>query len=581
MSINVDFDQKSGRFVIHAPFWALGMMRSIPNRKFEKRLNNAWTAPALKANVKYLSESLPSNAVITPAAKVKMQDVLEPMVPPDLPWPNDYVFKTEPFPHQQLALNACYAKKAFALFMDMRTGKTKVTIDEAMALFYARKIDRLVVIPLKTLRRNWGREFSIHADKGSYDLHYLESGEPKQYSAWEQKSDGRLKVLMVGIESLSAGKAIDMVLHFLHGDRCMVAVDESDTIKNHKAIRTENMYKIRDKAEYRLILTGTPISKGPMDFFAQFEFLDPNIFGIGDFYSFRNRYAIMGGYEDKEIVGYQNMDELTELAKPFVYQVKYTDVFKSPPAVYEVRTCELSPEQREKYARLKKDNTIRDDKNNIKLVAQNILEKMLRLQEICGGHWSERHETGKFAIDPITQIKKPKYRYEHHDIPGKRPKLELVEDIVMRDFKGEQGIIWCIYLPEIRDIYRHLTGLGISTLVLHGDVDESDRDALDKSFRAGATQWIIANPTTGGRGYTFDAATVMINYSYSHSYIHRKQSLERATSSKKTKPVVIIDLVAEKTVDEVVLESLENKEDLADFVKNRLSQRAAIDEIVF
>lgn len=577
--INVDYDDKTGRFVIHSPFWAVGIMRKIPNRKFEKRLNNAWTAPALRANVQYMFEALPTQTVYTQAAKQKMNSVLQPEKPPELPFPLSYQFRTEPFDHQMMALHASYSKRSFALFMDMRTGKTKVVIDLGSAMFQQGLIDRMVVIPLLTLRRNWAREFTIHAPENSYEPLMLDTSLKKKFDDFCKPGGDRLKVLFTGIESLSAGRATEMILQFTGAGKSMGAIDESDSIKNHKSIRTVNACKIRDKCIYRLILTGTPISKGPMDFYAQFEFLDPNIVGIGDFYSFRNRYAIMGGFDDKEVIGYQNMQELIELTKPFVFQVRYSDVFKSPPKVEELRTVELSDEQRTIYRQIKKDNTIRND-GQIKLVVQNVLEKMLRLQEVCGGYWSERHETGKFSIDPITQIQKPKYKYSHHRIKGKNPKIEVTLDVCLREYADEQGIIWAIHRSELEEIYGELVPHG-SVGILHGDVPDDERAQLDEDFREGRIKWLVANPTTGGRGYTFDAAGFMVNFSFNHSYVKRQQSLERATSSKKTKPVVVIDIVCENTVEELIMEALADKHDVSEYVRKALEgKKRGVDELL-
>jgi SNF2 family DNA or RNA helicase len=579
MSINVDYNEKSGRFIIHSPFWALETMRAIPNRKFEKRLGNAWTAPALRANVEYLRVSLPTGSVFTDSARVKMNDVLNPPKPMEDPFPSVYKFKRQPREHQMEALNWVYSKRSFALFMDMRTGKTKVVIDLAMAMHGDGKIDRLVVIPLLTLRRNWEVAFHDDADMSKVDLHHLDTGRKKDFDKFNHTGDGRLKVLMVGIESLSAGGAIDMVLSFCSGPKTMAVIDESDSIKNHSAIRTQNMFKIRNKAEYRGIMTGTPISQGPMDFFAQLEFLDPNIIGIGDYYSFRNRYAIMGGFEDKEVVGYQNMSELIELTKPFVHQVRYANVFDSPPSVSEIRTVQLTDEQKVIYRSIKKDNTIRDGKD-IKLIIQNVLEKMLRLQEVCGGFWAERIDTGKTRLTAKQKIEKPVFKYNHHRIPGKTPKLDACIDVLTREFKEDQGIVWTVHRNEMEMIREELSNHG-TVGMLHGDVSEDDRHKLDRDFRAGKIKWIVANPQTGGRGYTFDAAYVMVNYTYSHSLIHRLQSLERATSGTKTRPVVIVDLITENTVDELIIAALTSKEDVSEYVRKALEgKKRGVDELL-
>lgn len=580
--INIDYDEKTGRFVIHSPFWALNLMRNIPNRKFEKAKGNAWTAPAIRANIEYLSKSMPTGVTFTNNARIKIHDAQNQPKVADEPFPSRYKFKREPLEHQMNALHFGYTKEFVALFMDMRTGKTKVIIDRAMALFEDKKLDRIVVIPLRTLRKNWENAFHNDANMVKVDLLHLDASKPKEFDKFNGCDDGRLKVLLVGIESLSAGKAIDLVLSFCLG-QTMAVVDESDTIKNHQSIRSNNMYLIRQRCKYRVIMTGTPISQGPMDFYAQFEFLNPDIFGVGDFYSFRNRYAVMGGFEDKEVIGYKNMDELTELAKPYVYQVQYKDVFDSPPAVYEVRSVPMTEEQKIIYKRIKKDNTIRNSDGNIKLVVQNVLEKMLRLHEVCGGFWAERIDTGKFKIteDKFGQIKKPIYKYDHHRIEGKMPKLDECVKVLTEDYKDDQGIVWVVHSAELHMIAEELSKHG-SVGVLHGGVSEDDRNKLDADFRAGRVKWIVANPTTGGRGYTFDAAYVMVNYTSSQNLIHRLQSLERATSGSKTRPVVIVDIVVENSVDELYLESLNNKQGVADFVRDQIRNgKMPIDSLPF
>lgn len=589
-SITIDFSNKSGRFIIHSPFWALDLMRGIPNRKFEKALGNAWTAPALRANVDYLAKRMPSTVVYTDAARVKMQDVMSPPKPKEEPFPSMYKFKREPRAHQMEALHWVYSKRAAALFMDMRTGKTKVVIDLTMAMWGDTKLERVAIIPLLTLRRNWFNAYKTDADEEKLDMFFLESGKPREFDKWNARNDGRLKILLTGIESMSAGRAHGMTLDFCSGPKTMSVIDESDTIKNHKTTRTEKMFEIRDKSEYRLILTGTPISKGPMDFFAQFEFLDPNIFGIGDYYSFRNRYAIMGGYEDKEIVAYQNMAEYTELVKPYVFQVRYTDVFDSPPAEYEVRTVPMTKEQEVIYKRIRKDNTIRDSKDPkvIKLIVQNVLEKTLRLHEVCGGFWAERVDTGKFKTveakgmnGAIEQIRKPIYKYNHYPVEGKNPKLEECVRVLTEEFPDEQGIVWAVHRAELDLIADALRKHG-TVAMFHGDVSEDDRARAEEDFRAGKIKWLVANPTTGGRGYTFDAAMVMVNFTSSQNLIHRMQSLERATSGTKKVAVAIIDIVVENSVDELYLEALTNKQDVADYVRDALEKHgSSVDSLPF
>src|SRR5690606_34568308 len=96
-------------------------------------------------------------------------------------------------------------------------------------------------------------------------------------------------------------------------DPQIIVVDESQKIKNIRAQQTKAVIALGKTAKHRLILTGTPVTQSPLDFFAQYRFLDPRIFGT-NFTRFRSRYAIMGGYGGYKVVGYQNLEELAAKA---------------------------------------------------------------------------------------------------------------------------------------------------------------------------------------------------------------------------------------------------------------------------
>ena len=113
-------------------------------------------------------------------------------------------------------------------------------------------------------------------------------------------------------ESFISKKAVDYMQKILLANDVMLVVDESSRIKRPSAKRTKIITKFSKYAKYKRIMTGTPVTKGAEDVYSQFKFLDPNILGYDSFYSFKARYCVMGGYESKQIVSYQNINELTQ-----------------------------------------------------------------------------------------------------------------------------------------------------------------------------------------------------------------------------------------------------------------------------
>jgi len=476
-------------------------------------------------------------------------------------FPVGYSFKTQPRGYQRKALDLAYGKNSFAFYMDMGTGKTKTSLDLFAAYFLDQKIDRLLIVTKFSTRKNWEREIGIHLPLQA-DTMILNTTRAKAFEDWNTSVDGRLKVLIVGTESLAAGNAILYAEKFVSvSTRVGMVVDEAHMIKNHSAVRSKNCLKLGRHAAYRLVMTGTPVANGPMDVYMQFEFLDSNIIGIGDFYSFRNRYAIMGGYEQKEIVGYQNMEELIELIAPFVYQVRKSEVLSElPPKVYETREVKMTDEQRRLYKDIaKRDQTVSGDRG---ITVKSVLERMLRLQEITGGVIT--YERNPDMWNP--------QKFEHCRIPGANPKID--ELLSIAEESEVSTIVWCRFLEEIRIVVGALQvryGRG-AVVEIHGGVGEEDRDRnVQELFQTKKARFLVGNATTGGVGLNMTAAELVVYYSNSFSFTDREQSEDRAHRIGQQKSVTYIDLVAEGTVDAVVAQALREKKDVSEFVRTSIN----------
>jgi SNF2 family DNA or RNA helicase len=355
--------------------------------------------------------------------------------------------------------------------------------------------------------------------------------------------------------------------------------DESTYIAGHKSIRTERALSMARMAEYRYALSGSPALEGPLQLFTQYEFLDPAIIGIGDYYAFRNRYAVMGGYTPKEgknkgkpleIIGYQNIDELSALIAPHTVEVSKSDAYDLPPKRYEVRTVEPTKEQKEIYRKIKKDEVLVIPGQEDKAI-QNVLELALRLHQVAGGYTvSPREETRfdkygnpkvKVIYDPIEVVN-----------PERNPKIMEIKSIIEEIRGTKQGIIWATYRPEIDAITKTLRAMGLRIGELHGGIHEDDRQPMVDAFKAGDIDWIVGNASTGGMGYTMMSSEVNIFYNNTFKAVDRVQAEDRAWGDGQTKSGIWIDLIAEHTVDQLVIKALTQKQDVSDYVKKNLQQ---------
>jgi len=357
--------------------------------------------------------------------------------------------------------------------------------------------------------------------------------------------------------------------------------DETNYIQGHKAARSKVAVELSKMAEYRYALTGTPATEGPMNLFRQFEYLDTNIIGSGDYYAFRNRYAVMGGFTPKdgpmkgkpvEVIGYQNMDELMELIAPHSFQVMKVDAYDLPPKRYQVREIELTKEQREAYNTIKKEKIIThgDDTR----VVQNSLELMLRLHQVVGGYTVKAREELRVNSNGEERVV---VHYDPVELvpPDKNPKIIEVRSIV-EEARGKQGLVWAVYLPEIRAIITELRAMGLRVGELHGGVPENDRQPMIDAFKRGEIDWIVGNASTGGMGYSMHTAEVAIFYNNTFKMRDRLQAEDRCWGDGQTRSPAIIDLVAEKTVDVTVSKALAVKEDLHNYIRGRIKDITAL-----
>jgi len=310
----------------------------------------------------------------------------------------------------------------------------------------------------------------------------------------------------------------------------MVVLDESSRIKNHQAKRTKAIIKTFRDVKYKYIMSGTPVTQGPIDIYSQYEFLNPAYLGFKNYYAFRGYHCEMGGYGNYQITGYRDIETLKRKIAAHSIQLKKEDCLDLPEKIYERRILEMTPEIMTQY-KCMKDELYAEIGNDEALTASIVLTKIIRLQQITSGAYVE-----------------------------KNPKLDELVEIIQED-TSRQVIVWCRFIPSIKVIEKKMQELNIQYSVLHGEID--DRQGQINRFQAGETRVFIGQIQTGGVGVNITAGNIVVYFENTFSLEDRLQSEARAHRYGQRRNVTYIDIVYKGTIDMIVYEAIKNKQDLA------------------
>ena len=463
-----------------------------------------------------------------------------------------YKFKTKPYAHQLKALKMSWDKKSFAYFMEMGTGKSKVLIDNVSMLYDKGKINGVLIVAPKGVYKNWyDQEIPTHLPNHIYKKVVLwkssdKSEKQKKLLNTLFETGLELHVLIMNVEALSTKNGVDFAARFINSHETMMAVDESTTIKNPEAKRTKSIVALGKNAKYKRILTGSPVTKSPLDLYKQCEFLDPWLLDHSSYYSFRTRYAIMstanfGGRSVQIVVGYRNLGELSNKLKPFSHRVLKDDCLDLPKKTFMKRVVQLTPDQNKVYTQMKKEALAM--LNGKMITTANALTQLMRLQQITCGHFK--------ADDGTTQ-----------EIKSNRID-ELVD--VLNEIEGK-AVIWAHWQSDVKQIIKALVDeFGPDCYVdYYGLTPQEDRQKNIKRFQTDdKCRFFIGTPQTGGYGITLTAASNMIYYSNGYDLEKRQQSEARIDRIGQTKKMTYIDIICEDTVDQRIVKSLRKKVDIA------------------
>jgi len=463
----------------------------------------------------------------------------------------NYKFKTKPYAHQLTALEKSWNKETYAYFMEMGTGKTKVLIDNAAMLYDKGKIDGLLIVAPKGVVGTWyNQELPTHLPDHIENVTVLwqanitKGQQEKLDSLFEPEET--FHILIMNVEALSTTKGTDFAAKFINSHNTLMVIDESTTIKNPSAKRTKNILKLSIQTKYRRIMTGSPVTKNPLDLYSQCEFLSSWLLDFTSYYAFRNRYAEMKtmyvrGRTIQVVDKFKNLGELSEQLKGFSYRVLKEDCLDLPEKNWTKRQITLTPDQRKIYIQMKE--TALAVLNGKQATTMTVLTQLMRLHQITCGHFT--------ADDGTIQ------RIANNRVN------ELMD--ILSEMEGK-AIIWAHYQWDIKDIIKEIVkvhGPG-SVVDYFGLTPQDERQGNIKKFQSDPRcRFLVGTPSTGGYGITLTAANTVIYYSNGYDLEKRLQSEDRAHRIGQKKNVTYVDIIAEDTVDEKIVKALRDKINVA------------------
>lgn len=439
--------------------------------------------------------------------------------------------------------------KVGALFMEMGTGKSRTAIE--LVRLRQSKISNVIWFCPVALKETVRFEINKHTDAVDSDIH-----------VFNDKTSTRTipKALwyVVGIESVSSSNRVALTVNGLIDENSLVIVDESSYIKGHRSMRTQRITRYAERARYRLILTGTPISQGVVDLYAQMRFLSPKILGYSSFYSFANNHLEYSEKFPGMIVRSHNTGWIAAKIKPYVYQVTKAECLDLPDKLYESRYCSLSAHQQELYRKAKEEILSDIDYDDFK--SCTIFRLFTALQQISCGfwnrHWKDREDNNQTTF-----------------IELKHNRLDTLIDAVTSIPDTEKVIIWAKYRYDIREINAALVELfGVDSCALfYGDINEKNRAGEVAKFR-GPARFMISTPSCGGVGQTWNDAHYVIFYNNGFKYSERIQAEDRCHRIGQEHKVVYIDIWSDAGIDGRISSALDAKSNVVEQFKNEVDK---------
>lgn len=452
--------------------------------------------------------------------------------------------------HQGQALEFAQHQPAVIFNMPTGTGKTKLNID----LTVLRGHQFVLVITKKKAVSVWKKDVQKFLGADAMNVVQLDTGSVAKNVKLAQEAaaatDGKPLILVTNYQSVWRDAFKKWILK---QPVDLLILDESHMIKAPGGKASIFLKSLRKRVAAVAALTATFFGDKPVDIYGQMRTIDPCVFGTS-FAKFKDRYCFMGGYSGREILGYKNQDEMMEKVAPYIYQVDKS-VLRLIPSRFKTYYCQLSKEAQKIYNRFEADAFAATDDKKV-ISADNILVKLLRCQQLAGGFMKlddtdelVQIDTAKF--DTLAEILEG--LAENEDIPAHSP-----------------VVVYCKFTAELKGIKEVAEKLGYTYGEISGAIDQQE------DFKAGRCNLLGCQIDAGGTGVDGlqDVSNIGIYFSTGYGLVPYIQSLGRLDRPGQQKSVLNIHIVAENTKDEDVVQALQNKEDVIEFLNKKLRKLA-------
>jgi len=457
--------------------------------------------------------------------------------------------KYKPWAHQQQGSSMIGEMAGVMLNWDMGSGKTFAVLN-AVVRYGFRSV--LIACP-STVVSVWEKECAKHIPE---DLEYrmlpLRDGGVAQRGTKMRKAYDECHALQIPLIVAINYEAIWRAGFGNHAEKMdwdLVVADESQRIGN--AFSKVGRYmgnKLGPRAKHKVCLSGTPMGNGAQDLFGQLQFCEPGLFGES-FTRFRSRYCVMGGFEGKQVVDQQNVEELSKKLSIISTRVMLKDVVDLPPFTENEITVTLGKYGRKVYEDLK-ENLIAECREGV-VTAVNAITKLLRLQQVTSGY---------------TMIEDEDSQYGNETRPveiGSEKREALLELLNSADIK-EPFVVFCRFTHDIQSVRDAAAQAGRICREISGAA--KDQDVWEDDIKRGEGAVIAVQIQAGGLGIDLTAARYCVYYSLGFSLNDYSQSRARCYRPGQERSVFYYHLVAKNTVDEVVYKALRNKKKVVDAV---------------
>lgn len=468
-------------------------------------------------------------------------------------------YKTKPYPHQVRALRKLLHNRGGGLQVPMRWGKSWVGINFSGAMYHIEDVRKVLVVTVTSGLGVWEAQVAEHCPvpwatrvyKAKQVSETADAVDGSLYKFSEETETDYLTFWIVNFQNLyqrdrdpKRGEWLPAPnAELLAYDADIVIVDESHHIGDPSAVQSVEARRLGRKARFRVFMTGSMFHRRPFFVFGQAKFFDDGT-ALGSSYTqYKKRIAVMGGYGGYEILKYRNLKWMIERLKPSVYMEKYVPPGK---AVHNVIHFDLTGRTLQFYSAMASKGIV--TYRGKRSLAPIILTKHLRLLELCGGHLAFEDERTRVGQDKLTMCADRLKEYREQDI--------------------HKAVIGCRFLPELAELARLAKTLGFLPVLFHGGVPKGDersrRVALFQETNKRAL--FISQIAAGKESIDLSAASVMMYYSLTESYVAHDQFSKRIEKFKDTRTLMYDYMIGRGTLEAVNLAALEMNEDLAKYI---------------